>query len=164
MAKIAGILITLCVLQAISMAAAGRPEKNPYCVRGRVYCDPCRAGFETSASTYLHGAKVKLECRQRQTQKVLYSAEATTDESGLYKIYVANDQKDNVCDTVLVSSPHSSCKLADPGRDRSRVVLTSFNGMVSNDRDANNMGFTMEHPMSYCGQLMKQYQLTDDEV
>lgn len=65
---------------------------------------------------------------------------------------------------MLLSSPHRRCKLADPGRDRSRVVLTSNNGVVSNDRYANNMGFTVEEPMSYCAQLMQQYQLTEDEV
>lgn len=54
MAKIVAALILLCALSAISMAAA-RPEKKPYCVRGRVYCDPCVAGFETPASTYLQG-------------------------------------------------------------------------------------------------------------
>lgn len=110
------------------------------------------------------GVKVKLECRHRQTQEVLYSAVATTDRTGSYKIFVENDQKENICDTMLLSSPHRRCKLADPGRDRSRVVLTSNNGVVSNDRYANNMGFTVEEPMSYCAQLMQQYQLTEDEV
>lgn len=108
--------------------------------------------------------KVKLECRHRHTQDVLYSAETTTDATGSYKIFVANDQKDNVCDTILVSSPHSRCKFADPGRDRSRVVLTGNNGVVDNDRYANNLGFTVEEPMSFCAQLMQQYQLTEDEV
>ncbi|XP_021775274.1 major pollen allergen Lol p 11-like [Chenopodium quinoa] len=162
MAKIISVIALLCVLPAIAFAA--RPEKSPFCVRGRVYCDPCKAGFETPASTYLQDVKVKLECRHRHTQKVLYHAEATTDATGSYKIFVANDQKDNVCDTVLVSSPHANCKLADPGRDRSRVSLTSNSGEVSNDRFANNLGFTVEEPMSFCSQLMQQYELTEDEV
>lgn len=108
--------------------------------------------------------KVKLECRHRRTQGILYSADAKTDATGSYEIFVANDQKDNICDTMLVSSPHPRCKLADPGRDRSRVVLTSNNGVVSNERYANNLGFTVEEPMSFCAQLMQQYQLTEDEV
>ncbi|XP_057533177.1 major pollen allergen Lol p 11-like [Amaranthus tricolor] len=162
MAKIVGALVLLCVLPAISMAA--RPEKKPYCVRGRVYCDHCKAGFETPASTYLEGAKVKLECRHRHTQNVLYSAEAVTDATGSYKIFVHNDQKDNVCDTILVSSPHKTCSIPDQGRDRSRVVLTSYNGVVSYDRYANNMGFMVNEPLSFCSQLMQQYQLTEDEV
>uniref|UniRef100_A0A803ME28 Uncharacterized protein n=1 Tax=Chenopodium quinoa TaxID=63459 RepID=A0A803ME28_CHEQI len=148
MAKIVSVIALLCVLPAIAFAA--RPEKSPFCVRGRVYCDPY--------------VKVKLECRHRHTQEVLYKAEATTDASGSYKIFVANDQKDNVCDTMLVSSPHANCKLADPGRDRSRVSLTSNSGEVSNERFANNLGFTVEEPMSFCSQLMQQYELTEDEV
>lgn len=58
MAKIAGILFLLCVLPVLAMA--GRPEKKPYCVRGKVYCDTCRAGFETPASTYLEGFSFSL--------------------------------------------------------------------------------------------------------
>lgn len=47
------ILLALCVLPALVTAA--RPARNPYLVHGRVYCDPCRAGFETSASSYIEG-------------------------------------------------------------------------------------------------------------
>ncbi|KAK9748962.1 hypothetical protein RND81_02G093200 [Saponaria officinalis] len=165
MGKLIMVLLLVSLLPIITMAT--RPvvkTKQPYCVRGRVYCDTCRAGFETSASTYLQDAKVKLECRHRYTQEVLYEAEAITDATGTYKIYVDKDQKNNVCDTMLVSSPHRQCKLADPGRDRSRVVLTSNNGIVSNDRYANNMGFLMDQPMNFCAQLMQQYVVNEDEV
>ncbi|KAL9245155.1 hypothetical protein vseg_018837 [Gypsophila vaccaria] len=159
------ILMLVCLLPILTTATRPVVTKNhPYCVSGRVYCDPCRAGFETSASTYLQGAKVKLECRDRYTQEVLYETEAVTDGTGTYKIYVDKDQKNNVCDTMLVSSPHRRCKLADPGRDRSRVVLTSNNGIVSNDRYANNMGFLMDQPLSFCAQLMQQYVVNEDEV
>jgi len=154
----------LCALPILTMGRKAVEHKTNYCVRGRVYCDSCRAGFETSASTYLQGAKVKLQCRQRHTQEILYEADAETDATGSYKIYVNKDQKNNVCDTMLVSSPHRFCKTADPGRDRSRVVLTGNNGIVSNDRYANNMGFLMDQPLSFCSQLMQQYAVNEDEV
>lgn len=155
------VAVALCLLAA---TAAARPVSNPYVVRGRVYCDTCRAGFETSASNYLKGAKVRLECCQRHSNEVLYSAEAITDESGTFNIVVKEDQRDRVCDTMLVSSPDRKCALPDQGRDRSRVVLTSYNGMLSATRFANNMGFMVEEPMAYCAQLMQQYELTEDEV
>ncbi|XP_074272647.1 major pollen allergen Lol p 11-like [Silene latifolia] len=166
MAKISSLLIAvICILPALALATRPVQKNNhKFCVRGRVYCDPCRAGFETPASTYLEGAKVKLQCRERNTQKVLYEDDAVTDATGTYKIYVDKDQKNNVCDTILVSSPHRRCKLADPGRDRSRVTLTSNNGIVSSERYANNLGFWMAEPMSFCAKLMKQYELTEDEV
>ena len=53
MASRAVLLLAMCVLPA--MVVAIRPAKNPFCVKGRVYCDPCRAGFETSATTYIAG-------------------------------------------------------------------------------------------------------------
>lgn len=47
------LLVVLCFLPVLAMT--GRPNKNPFVVRGRVYCDTCLAGFETSASTYIPG-------------------------------------------------------------------------------------------------------------
>lgn len=55
MAKLA-LLFALFVLPAIAVAA--RPTRHPLVVRGKVYCDPCRAGFETSASTFIAGNAV----------------------------------------------------------------------------------------------------------
>ncbi|KAJ8430420.1 hypothetical protein Cgig2_025847 [Carnegiea gigantea] len=160
MAKTVMVIAALCLLPAIAMAV--RPVAQPFVVKGRVYCDTCRAGFETTASIYLHGAKVRLECRHRHSQEVLYAAEATTDETGTYSIPVKQDQKDRVCETMLVKSSHSKCSSPDAGRDRSRVILTSYNGVVSYERFANNMGFMMDEPMAYCSQLLQQYELDDE--
>ena len=52
MAKMA-LLFVLCVLPALAIGS--RPMSNPFNVQGRVYCDTCRAGFETSATTYIPG-------------------------------------------------------------------------------------------------------------
>lgn len=46
------ILMALCILPALVSA---RPLRSNFIVQGRVYCDTCRAGFETTASTYMHG-------------------------------------------------------------------------------------------------------------
>ncbi|KAL9995721.1 putative pollen allergen Ole e 1 family [Helianthus debilis subsp. tardiflorus] len=54
------------------------------------------------------------------------------------------------CDVALVSSPPGDCKTADPGRDRARVVLTRYNGIVSDSRFANAMGFMKYEVMSGC--------------
>ncbi|KAF8405985.1 hypothetical protein HHK36_008065 [Tetracentron sinense] len=150
------ILLALCFLPAIVRAA--RPPKNPLIVQGRVYCDTCRAGFETSATTFIPGAKVRVECKDRDTLKLLFSIEGATDSTGTYKILVADDHEDQLCDAVLVSSPQGDCASVDPGRDRARVILTRSNGIASNNRFANSMGFMKDQALSGCTQLLKQYQ------
>ncbi|KAK4747475.1 hypothetical protein SAY87_014061 [Trapa incisa] len=159
MAKLA-LLCALFVLPAIAVAA--RPTRHPLLVTGKVYCDPCRAGFETSASTFIAGAKVKVECRDRQTMKVLYTREASTDSTGTYVIPVNEDHEDQLCDAILVSSPHPTCRIPSAGRDKARVILTRYNGLATDDRFANNMGYTTEQPMAGCNQILQQYQELDD--
>lgn len=104
-----------------------------------------------------------MECRDRKdTEKLLYSTEGTTDSTGTYRILVKEDHKDQLCDAMLVSSPQSDCASADPGRDRARVILTRYNGIESDNRFANSMGFMMDQPMSDCNMLLQQYQEFDD--
>ncbi|GAB2224275.1 hypothetical protein Droror1_Dr00005027 [Drosera rotundifolia] len=150
-------------VMCVASVCAARPAADPYSVEGRVYCDTCQAGFETSATTYIEGAKVRVDCTDRHTQELLYTAEGTTDSTGQFKILIREDQGDRVCDTILINSPQNDCKLADPGRDRSRVILNSNNGMISRRRFANSLGFVKDQPLAACAQVLQQYQLTDDD-
>jgi len=52
------LLLALCVLPVMDVTI--RPTKNPFCMKGRVYYDRCRAGFENSATTYIYCATVML--------------------------------------------------------------------------------------------------------
>ncbi|GMY17249.1 protein DOWNSTREAM OF FLC-like [Fagus crenata] len=159
MAKIA-LLFALFVLPALALAS--RPMRNPYNVQGRVYCDSCRAGFETSATTYIPGAKVRVECKDRSTMQLVYSKEGTTDSTGTYNIEVTEDHEDQLCDALLVSSPQHDCATASPGRDRARVILTGLNGIASQKRFANSMGFMKDKALSGCAEILKQYQEFDE--
>ncbi|KAF5818511.1 putative allergen Ole e 1 [Helianthus annuus] len=159
MAK-SGLILALCVLLP-ALISASRPMSRPYVLQGRVYCDTCRAGFETSATTYIPGAKVRVECKDR-TQKLLYTADGITDATGTYYINVNEDHGDETCDVALVSSPLGDCKTADPGRDRARVVLTSYNGIVSDSRFANAMGFMKDEVMSGCTMLLQSLMEEED--
>ncbi|KDP32694.1 hypothetical protein JCGZ_11986 [Jatropha curcas] len=154
------LLLALCVLPAIVSAA--RPARNPFEVEGRVYCDTCRAGFETPKTTYIAGAKVRLECKDRKSMELVYSKEGTTDSTGTYKIYVDDDHADQLCDAVLVSSPKKDCRSPSSGRDRARVILTSYNGIASNKRFANAIGFEKDDIESGCTELLRQYQEYED--
>ncbi|XP_050213254.1 pollen-specific protein C13-like [Mercurialis annua] len=154
------LLFALCVLPAL--VAAARPARTQFEVEGYVYCDHCRAGFETQKTTYIAGARVRLECKNRQTMELVYSKEATTDSSGTYKIRVSEDHQDQICDTMLVSSSRADCRSPSSGRDRARVVLTNNNGIASNKRYANSMGFEVEEPMSGCAEVLRQYKELDE--
>ena len=49
--------VAVAMLAVATLAGVASGEKaGGFVVTGRVYCDPCRAGFETPASTYIAGA------------------------------------------------------------------------------------------------------------
>lgn len=47
------LILALCVLPAL--VSASRPMAKPFVLEGHVYCDTCRAGYETSATTPIAG-------------------------------------------------------------------------------------------------------------
>ncbi|KAL6010970.1 hypothetical protein ACLOJK_001413 [Asimina triloba] len=154
------VVFALCVLPALVCA---RPAKPSYLtVKGRVYCDTCLAGFETPATTYIHGAKVSVECRERESGKPTFTTEGVTDHTGTYMIPVTDDHDDEICETVLKSSPQADCATVAPDRERARVFLCSNNGIVSHTRFANNLGFQKNTPLAGCAQVLKQYQEFDN--
>ncbi|XP_041002924.1 protein DOWNSTREAM OF FLC-like [Juglans microcarpa x Juglans regia] len=156
------LLLALCVLPAL--VTAGSLGFRPFRVIGNVYCDTCRCGFETSATTYIAGARVRLECRDRKTLQLLYtSVEGVTNSTGTYDILVEDDHQDQICETVLVGSPLSSCQLADPGRARANIIVTRYNGVLNDIRFANAMGFLRDQALPGCTQLLKKYLESDDQ-
>uniref|UniRef100_A0A7N0T6U3 Uncharacterized protein n=1 Tax=Kalanchoe fedtschenkoi TaxID=63787 RepID=A0A7N0T6U3_KALFE len=163
MAKL--LLLLAVLLPALAAARHVTTTRRSLTVSGRAYCDNCQAGFETPVTQYIQGAKVKIECTSRKTNRVSWtSEEATTDSTGTYHIKVDEEYPDHTCDVVLVSSPVAGCSKADPARDRARVILFRNNGMVSDDRVANNVGFMSDEPLAACAQVMQQYQLADEDV
>lgn len=95
--------------------------------------------------------------------ELLYSKEGKTDSTGTYKISVTEDHENQLCDALLVSSPQSDCATVSPGRERTRVILTNYNGIASENRFANAMGFTKKEPAAGCADVLKQYQEFDNE-
>ncbi|TKY56240.1 DOWNSTREAM OF FLC [Spatholobus suberectus] len=145
------------------MVSAIRPHLTPFYVKGRVYCDPCRAGFETPATTYIAGAEVTLQCNDRITNNIVYSKKVRTDSSGSYTIFVDANQANQNCDARLVTSPLPDCKEPTPGRDHSRVILNRFNGIATNDRFVNSLGFMKEKVASGCAKIFRRYGELDNE-
>ncbi|KAJ8647724.1 hypothetical protein MRB53_000747 [Persea americana] len=85
-----------------------------------------------------------------------------SDQTGTYKIPVPDDHENEICEMVLVSNPQMECATAVHHADRARVALTRNNGIVSDTRYANNLGFLKDAPMVGCSQLLKKYQEYDD--
>ncbi|KAG6529218.1 pollen-specific protein C13-like [Zingiber officinale] len=153
------VLAVVCVLPAIALAARDiAAAKKPFVVQGRVFCDTCQAGFETPVSTYIQGAKVRVECRSKTTGAKTCSFDGTTDHTGTYKILVADEHEHEICESTIVSSPVSNCKTALQGRERARVFLSRNNGIASDIRYANALGFQKDSPLPACAALLKTYE------
>ncbi|KAH1064842.1 hypothetical protein J1N35_029829 [Gossypium stocksii] len=158
----AKLLLFIALFVVPCLVSATRMVKNPLVVQGQVYCDHCRAGFETPKTRNMAGAKVKVVCSNRKTGDVVYEKEGHTDSTGQYKIAVSEDHLDEICDAVLLKSSQPECAEMSPGRERARVVLTNFNGISSNTRFANAMGFMANKAEAGCAEVMKVYQEEDD--
>lgn len=55
MARCMPLLASLLLLALAGVASADKPPEGGFIVTGRVYCDPCRAGFETNVSKNVEG-------------------------------------------------------------------------------------------------------------
>ncbi|MFX9847073.1 pollen Ole e 1 allergen/extensin family protein, partial [Acinetobacter baumannii] len=161
MSKALLILFAVCVLPAL---ASARFVSSPFKVVGPVYCDTCRCGYETEATKYLAGATVRIECRNGKTAEVTYTKSGVTDATGKYEILVNTDRGDEICDVVLVKSSDPQCAQANAGRDRARIILTRNNGMTSDTRFANAMGFLANTPLASCTEILKKYQETEEDI
>ncbi|XP_047044735.1 pollen-specific protein C13-like [Lolium rigidum] len=156
----------LCALAASSVSATRdlRSRRTQFVVRGNVWCDTCRAGFETPASTYIAGAKVRVECKSKLTGAKTCSFEGHTDHTGTYNIPVDDEHEHEICESVLVSSPDMGCAKIVDGRERAPVFLNNNNGVTSNIRLANALGFQKDIPLAACAQILKMYEEVDDRV
>ncbi|KAF7839975.1 Phosphoglycerate mutase 1 [Senna tora] len=134
------VALCFCIVGSVISSEGGQVAK-PFRVQGRVYCDNCRAGFETNITTYISGAKVRVVCKNRTSLAGVFSVEGETDSSGTYDIVVEHDHDDEICEVLFVSSPVLDCKTPDPGRNKSSIVLTrSNNGILNNLHYANSLG------------------------
>ncbi|OVA13283.1 Pollen Ole e 1 allergen/extensin [Macleaya cordata] len=124
-------------------------------VQGKVYCDTCRAAFETELTEYINGAKVKLECHDRESGHLTYSIEGLTDSTGSYKIPVQGDHEEEICEVHLVKSPLPDCSEILKGGASARVLITANNGITDTARYANSLGFLRKEALSSCTDALK---------
>ncbi|KAG8091399.1 hypothetical protein GUJ93_ZPchr0012g21085 [Zizania palustris] len=159
------LLAAMCALSAWPSASAARDvgrRRAGFLVRGRVWCDTCRAGFETPASTYIAGAKVMVECKSKSTGTKIFSFEGQTDHTGTYNIPVNDEHEHEICESILVSSPDKGCGKTVAGRERAPVFLTNNNGVTSNVRLANALGFQKDTALAECSEILKIYEEVEE--
>ncbi|KQJ82329.1 pollen-specific protein C13 [Brachypodium distachyon] len=155
--------VALAVIMAGLAGTSDAVDLPDYIVQGRVYCDTCRAGFETNVTTYIKGAKVRLECKRFGTEKVERALDGVTDETGTYKIELKDSHPEDICEVVLIQSPLADCNKIQALRDRARVELTRNIGISDNLRLANSLGYLKDVPLPVCAQLLKQFKSADDD-
>lgn len=49
------VAVCMCVLASVVSSSESVVKKRSFRVQGRVYCDTCRAGFETNVTYYIQG-------------------------------------------------------------------------------------------------------------
>ncbi|CAK9151694.1 unnamed protein product [Ilex paraguariensis] len=163
MAKaVALVASALCFLALASLAQCH--EKNQFHIEGKVYCDTCRVQFETRISDNIpgnshdnnSGAKVRLECKNREHGKITYSVEGVTDANGQYSLLVEGDHEEEICEVRVVESPREDC--ADPmeGLEHARVACTGNNGLLTPVRYANPLGFMKKESLSNCKEVLDE--------
>ncbi|XP_043700296.1 anther-specific protein LAT52-like [Telopea speciosissima] len=134
----------------------GLAHCHDFVVEGRVYCDTCRALFETRVSKPMADAPVRLTCRNRVNGTISETVEAVCDDLGTYKITVDGEHEDDICEMSVVKTSITDCDEHVPGKDRARVVLTHNNGVVSRTRYASPLGFLAKKTLDVCPEVLKE--------
>lgn len=105
------------------------------------------------------GAKVRMECRDREGGSVTYSIEGETNKDGNYKLPVEGDHEEEVCEVQLIKSPRDDCSEISQGsfsRRSARISLATHNGMPTGDRLANPIGFMKHEALPQCPGVLKE--------
>ena len=156
-------LAALLIFSSLLGVAFAVTKPISFNIIGRVYCDNCRAGFETRAADYIEGAKVRLQCRHFANDSIAHTTDGVTDATGTYSLQMEDDHQEEICEVVLVNSPMADCSEVVKCRDRAIVVLTRDNGVNSKVRYANALGYFKDEPLPVCGQILREYDLADDQ-
>ncbi|QCD76850.1 Pollen allergen Ole e 1 family [Vigna unguiculata] len=152
----------LCFLSFLGSTCA----KDRFFVEGVVYCDTCRVQFLTKMSEFLEGAAVRVMCSQVDNAKnVTFNKETTTNAIGAYKMEVDGDHEEDTCEVILVKSPRADCNEVDKEahlQQAARISITKNNGIVSNIRQANPLGFLKKDRLPGCVELFKELGINED--
>ncbi|XP_050368940.1 anther-specific protein LAT52-like [Argentina anserina] len=148
--------VVLTVLCLCYLANADGQKIGKFFIEGKVYCDPCRVQFQTRISEPIDGATVELACKSRINSTVFNTIQAKTNKDGLYTLLVDEDYADEICEVKTVSSPRADCNEHFDDFEKARVLITYNNGVASNVRYANPLGFMKKEAVPECEQVLKE--------
>ncbi|XP_002522577.2 olee1-like protein [Ricinus communis] len=149
----------ICFLCLLSIAHG----ESHFTVEGKVYCDTCRVQFITKATSYIKGARVRLECKDREGGAITFSAEAETDATGTYHIPVNGEHEEELCEIIPLKSPDPDCNEInqDPFvKKAAQITLTNHNGIASPTRSANPIGFLKQQAVPECSGILREMGIT----
>ncbi|XP_039013686.1 anther-specific protein LAT52-like [Hibiscus syriacus] len=92
--------------------------------------------------------------------------DVVTDDTRAYKIEVEGDHSEEICEVSLFKSPRDDCHDPTEAWRKSRVVLTSKDGVEGVQRFVNNLRFKKWEPLPECTQVLKEmgyYELEGEE-
>ncbi|KAB2086630.1 hypothetical protein ES319_A04G045300v1 [Gossypium barbadense] len=163
---IALLCFIICVSSLLNYTYGAAEENMQYMVVGHVYCDTCHVEFETKLSEPLGGAVVKLECRNGTNEAITFqSPEIVANSHGDYHIIVEGDYEESDCDVALVRSPRVDCSDPTEAWRKTRVVLTTLDGLSGKLRFANNLGFKKDVALPQCTRILQEmgyYELSQE--
>ncbi|KAM5586230.1 olee1-like protein [Rosa sericea] len=159
---IVAVVLTVSCLSSLAYCDDG--DSDGINVEGQVYCDPCRVQFPTRVSKPIEGAKVKLECRSRENETVVYTLEGETNEKGIYTLPVHKDFQEQICEVTAVESPKDDCNEKFDDIERARILITKKNGIESKTRYANPLGFMKKETSDECKEVLKELFPDEDEM
>ncbi|KAG6588217.1 hypothetical protein SDJN03_16782, partial [Cucurbita argyrosperma subsp. sororia] len=151
-------IILLSALFFLSILHVSVSKKDHFVVEGKVYCDTCRIQFFTRVSKWMHGAKVKLVCREEEGGSETLAVEAETGKNGEYTIKVDGDHEEEVCEVNLVKSSDDDCAEVptDGFGHRARVSITANDGITNPMRQANPLGFMKKETLPQCKEVLRE--------
>ncbi|XP_047173141.1 olee1-like protein [Vigna umbellata] len=152
----------LCLLSFLNSVCAS----DRFFVEGTVYCDTCRLQFLTRMSEFMEGATVRVMCSQvDNANNVTFNKETTTNALGAYKMEVDGEHEEDICEVTLVKSPRPYCDEINREAhllQAARISITKNNGIVSNIRQANPLGFLIKRRLPGCSEVIKELGINED--
>jgi hypothetical protein len=101
-------------------------------------------------------AEVRLECRKRADGDVTYSIDGVTDKKGVYSLRVEGDHEEEICEVKAIKSTRSDCNDPMAGYEKARITLTNKNGLSSDARYANSLGFMKKEALPNCIDVLNE--------
>lgn len=119
------------LLLAALLLKCSAESASPLVVKGRVFCDACRAGHFSRSSFYLAGTKVGVQCGSSRAQgHVTAYAEGKTGADGAFSIPVGGEHEGEYCVALVLHSAHPTCNLLSERAAFATVLLTRNAGLA----------------------------------